>query len=104
MSSVSEGGMKRTGIIRRIDDLGRIVIPREIRNALRIRENDPLEMFVRDNAVVLVKYSARKPVLETLDVLQELVQKDLNLKCGWELLARIREMSVMLNQEIESSI
>lgn len=104
MSSVSEGGMKRTGIIRRIDDLGRIVIPREIRNVLRIRENDPLEMFVRDNAVVLVKYSARKPVLETLDVLQELVQKDLNLKCGWELLARIREMSVMLNQEIESSI
>lgn len=104
MSSVSEGGMKRTGIIRRIDDLGRIVIPREIRNVLRIRENDSLEMFVRDNAVVLVKYSARKPVLETLDVLQELVQKDLNLKCGWELLARIREMSVMLNQEMESSI
>lgn len=104
MSSVSEGGMKRTGIIRRIDDLGRIVIPREIRNVLRIRENDSLEMFIRDNAVVLVKYSARKPVLETLDVLQELVQKDLNLKCGWELLARIREMSVMLNQEMESSI
>lgn len=104
MSSANGSEIRQTGIIRRIDDLGRIVIPREIRNVLRIRENDSLEMFVRDNAVVLVKYSARKPVLETLDVLQELVQKDLNLKCGWELLARIREMSVMLNQEMESSI
>ena len=104
MSSANGSEIRRTGIIRRIDDLGRIVIPREIRNVLRIRENDSLEMFVRDHAVVLVKYSARKPVLETLDVLQELVQKDLNLKCGWELLARIREMSVMLNQEMESSI
>lgn len=104
MSSANGSEIRQTGIIRRINDLGRIVIPREIRNVLRIRENDSLEMFVRDNAVVLVKYSARKPVLETLDVLQELVQKDLNLKCGWELLARIREMSVMLNQEMESSI
>lgn len=104
MSSANGSEIRQTGIIRRIDDLGRLVIPREIRNVLRIRENDSLEMFVRDNAVVLVKYSARKPVLETLDVLQELVQKDLNLKCGWELLARIREMSVMLNQEMESSI
>ena len=55
------------------------------------RENDPLEMFVHDNAVVLVKYQAQKPVLETLDVLQDLVQKDPNLKCGGELQEKIRE-------------
>ena len=37
--------MKATGIVRRIDDLGRVVIPKEIRQALRIREGDPLEIF-----------------------------------------------------------
>lgn len=99
MNSINEDGMKRTGIIRRIDGLGRIVIPREIRNTLRIRENDPLEMIVRDNAVILVKYQARKPVLETLDVLQDLVQKDPNLKCGGELLGKIGEMAAILECE-----
>lgn len=103
MSSANGSEMKRTGIIRRIDDLGRIVIPREIRNILRIRENDPLEMFVRDNALILMKHNAQKPVRETLDVLRELVEKDPNLKCGWELLAKIGEMSVILEREIESA-
>lgn len=48
--------MKATGIIRRIDDLGRVVIPKEIRRTLRIREGDPLELFVENNAVVFQKY------------------------------------------------
>ena len=39
--------MKATGIVRRIDDLGRIVVPKEIRRTLRIREGDPLEIFTR---------------------------------------------------------
>lgn len=41
--------MKATGIIRRIDDLGRVVIPKEIRQTLKIREGDPLEIFIEDN-------------------------------------------------------
>lgn len=46
--------MKATGIVRRIDDLGRVVIPKEIRRTLRIREGDPLEIFVdRDGEVIL---------------------------------------------------
>ncbi|TFE01951.1 MULTISPECIES: stage V sporulation protein T [Jeotgalibacillus] len=50
--------MKATGIVRRIDDLGRVVIPKEIRRTLRIREGDPLEIFVdRDGEIVLKKYS-----------------------------------------------
>lgn len=50
--------MKATGIVRRIDDLGRVVIPKEIRRTLRIREGDPLEIFTDQNgAVVLKKYS-----------------------------------------------
>lgn len=50
--------MKETGIVRRIDDLGRIVIPKEIRRTLRLREGDPLEIFLpEDGGVVFKKYS-----------------------------------------------
>ena len=50
--------MKATGIIRRIDDLGRVVIPKEIRRTLKIREGDPLEIFLEDeNGLVFRKYS-----------------------------------------------
>lgn len=50
--------MKATGIVRRIDDLGRIVIPKEIRRTLHIRESDPLEIFTdREGQVILKKYS-----------------------------------------------
>ncbi|WP_077614566.1 stage V sporulation protein T [Caenibacillus caldisaponilyticus] len=61
--------MKATGIVRRIDDLGRVVIPKEIRRTLRIREGDPLEIFVdRDGEVILKKYS---PISELGDFAQE---------------------------------
>ena len=50
--------MKATGIVRRIDDLGRVVIPKEIRRTLHIKESDPLEIFTdRDGAVIFKKYS-----------------------------------------------
>ena len=50
--------MKATGIVRRIDDLGRVVIPKEIRRVLRIREGDPLEIFTeKDGEVIFKKYS-----------------------------------------------
>ena len=49
--------MKATGIIRRIDDLGRVVIPKEIRRNCNIREGDPLEIFLEDGGVVFKKYS-----------------------------------------------
>ncbi|MBQ9984030.1 MAG: stage V sporulation protein T [Lachnospiraceae bacterium] len=50
--------MKATGIVRRIDELGRIVVPKEIRRTLRIREGDPLEIFTdKDGEIVLKKYS-----------------------------------------------
>ncbi len=62
-------GMKATGIVRRIDDLGRVVIPKEIRRTLRIREGDPLEIFVdREGEVILKKYS---PISELGDFAKE---------------------------------
>lgn len=57
--------MKAAGIVRRIDDLGRVVIPKEIRRGLRIREGDPLEIFVdKEGEVILKKYS---PIGELAD-------------------------------------
>lgn len=61
--------MKATGIVRRIDDLGRVVIPKEIRRTLRIREGDPLEIFTdREGGVILKKYS---PIGELSDFSKE---------------------------------
>ena len=66
---VGQQDMKATGIVRRIDDLGRVVIPKEIRRTLRIREGDPLEIFVdRDGEVILKKYS---PIGELGDFAKE---------------------------------
>lgn len=66
---VRQHWMKATGIVRRIDDLGRVVIPKEIRRTLRIREGDPLEIFVdRDGEVILKKYS---PISELGDFAKE---------------------------------
>ena len=53
-----ESAVRATGIVRRIDELGRVVIPKEIRRTLRIREGDPLEIYTdRDGEVILKKYS-----------------------------------------------
>lgn len=61
--------MKATGIVRRIDDLGRVVIPKEIRRTLRIREGDPLEIFTdREGGIILKKYS---PIEELTDFSKE---------------------------------
>ena len=60
--------MKATGIVRRIDDLGRVVIPKEVRRACIIREGDPLEIFLQDGAVVFKKYNPtyRDDLIDTL--------------------------------------
>lgn len=49
--------MKSTGIVRRIDDLGRIVIPKEIRKTLKIKENESLEVFINNDEIILKKFS-----------------------------------------------
>ena len=57
---MKKGGrfLKATGVVRRIDDLGRVVIPKEIRKTLRIKEGDPLEIFTdKEGEVILKKYS-----------------------------------------------
>ena len=65
--------MRATGIIRRIDDLGRVVIPKEIRRAVGIEEGDPFEIFTTTNKqIILQKYHEEEPEKNGLEVSTEL--------------------------------
>lgn len=76
--------MKATGIVRRIDELGRIVVPKEIRRTLRIREGDPMEIFTdTEGKVILKKYSPIEDILE-------------HAKQAAEVVARITGMGVII--------
>jgi len=66
--------MKATGIVRRIDELGRVVIPKEIRRTLRIKEGDPLEIFTERDELMLKKYSP----IATLDRFSKATARSLN--------------------------
>lgn len=70
--------MKATGIVRRIDDLGRVVIPKEIRRTLHIREGDPLEIFTeKDGAVIFKKYSPMGELNQFAEVICESLNRNL---------------------------
>jgi AbrB family transcriptional regulator (stage V sporulation protein T) len=62
MKKVRNNYMKSTGVVRRVDDLGRIVIPKEIRRTLRIREGEALEIFVDNEDIILKKYSPMESI------------------------------------------
>ena len=64
--------MKATGIVRRIDDLGRIVIPREIRRQLKIGESDPLEIFLSGDGEIILKPYRTDYILRKVDDWEEL--------------------------------
>jgi len=66
--------MKATGIVRRIDDLGRVVIPKEIRRTMRIREGDPLEIYTsNDGEVIFKKYSAINEMSENASQVSDIM-------------------------------
>ncbi len=67
--------MKATGVVRRIDDLGRIVIPKEIRRNFKINEGDSLEIFVDSNGIILKKYSLLDDMVEIANHLVDSVLK-----------------------------
>ena len=71
--------MKATGIVRRIDELGRVVIPKEIRRTLRIREGDPLELFTDRDELMLKKYSP----IASVERFAEATAKSLNEQSGY---------------------
>ncbi|MDO6655256.1 AbrB/MazE/SpoVT family DNA-binding domain-containing protein [Anaerobacillus sp. 1_MG-2023] len=63
--------MKSTGVVRKIDELGRIVIPKELRRTLDINVKDPIEIFTSENRVVLQKYQADMACMVTGEILDE---------------------------------
>jgi len=68
--------MKATGIVRRIDDLGRVVIPKEIRRTMRIREGDPLEIYTNnDGEVIFRKYSAINEMSENAGYIADIMHR-----------------------------
>ena len=72
--------MKATGIVRRIDDLGRVVIPKEIRRTMRIREGDPLEIYTdNDGEVIFKKYSPIGELSHFANQYAEVLSKTCNL-------------------------
>lgn len=83
--------MKATGIVRRIDDLGRVVIPKEIRRTMRIREGDPLEIYTdREGEVIFKKYS---PIGE-LSHFALSYAETLNRICGLPIIVTDRDVVV----------
>ena len=63
--------MKSTGIVRKIDPLGRIVIPKELRRMMDLKEADPMEIFVEEDVILLKKYNAKGSCMVTGEVLDE---------------------------------
>lgn len=73
--------MKSTGIIRRIDDLGRVIIPKELRRTMHIREGDPLELFTDGDYVCFKKYNTTELFAEALDDLTDLIHTEELCSC-----------------------
>mgnify|MGYP001000922135 CR=1 FL=1 len=83
--------MKATGIVRRVDELGRVVIPKEMRRTMLINEGDPLEFLVDGQSIVLRKYSDKESFKDSLDTLGENLP-ELSKKLGSEKVNRLKEL------------
>lgn len=90
--------MKATGIVRRIDDLGRVVIPKEIRRKLHIKEGDPLEIFTGDGGVTFKKYNYAEDALDAVMQVKIYIEAD-DLSCKDEILKMIQDMIEILKME-----
>lgn len=73
--------MKSTGIVRRIDDLGRVIIPKELRRTLHIKEGDPLEIFVDGDYVCFKKYNTTELFSDALSDLRDMVADSETASC-----------------------
>lgn len=93
--------MKATGIVRRVDDLGRLVLPKELRRTLHIKEADPIEFYVEGDTIILKKYDAVGDVLQLLDNTEGYIKQDVNLPAGtsFELLRKLSEIKEILKKE-----
>jgi AbrB family transcriptional regulator (stage V sporulation protein T) len=96
--------MKATGIVRRIDDLGRVAIPKEIRRNMSIHEGDPLEIFTDDNGIVLQKYNVGEHIADALrgvmsDIHDSLCTSDIERDDKTKVLSLLKEATKILDKE-----
>ncbi len=100
--------MRATGVVRRIDDLGRIVIPKEIRRNLRIRDGESLEIFVDGNNIILKKFSIMRNVDEyartMADALYSITKKSIIITDCDSVIACSSNLKDLLNKSISDDI
>ena len=92
--------MKSTGITRRIDDLGRIVIPKEIRKNLKIIENEVLEIFINNDEIILKKFS---PFNDSEKVLSDYI-KVINDMTGNDVIITDRDKVILSSKKLEEKL
>ena len=91
--------LRTTGVIRRIDDLGRIVVTKEIRRKLCIHEGEPLELYVGDGVVAFKKYNPTKSIKTALEALKDAVRNEPMLDGKPELLVKLKEFGELLDAD-----
>lgn len=91
--------MKSTGIIRRVDDLGRVVIPKEIRRFMAIKENDPLEIFTENDCVIFKKHNPYGPYEIQLARLKEDIMAEKDMDNRLNIIQKINEITELLRAE-----
>lgn len=93
--------MRATGIVRRVDDLGRIVIPKEVRKKLRIKEGTPMELFTDGDCVIFKHYSAEELLENALENLKEAINTYVDEDdYGQDIKARLIEYTDKIDQAL----
>lgn len=91
--------MKATGIVRRIDDLGRVVIPKEIRRKMRISEGDPMEIFLDNDTVCFKKYDENETYFETISKLRNDISSEYGNPMREQLLSKLDDVLNVLKPQ-----
>lgn len=93
--------MKATGIIRRIDDLGRVVIPKEIRHTLHLREGDALELWTGDNGTIMFrKYDPKPEIKDTVEDLINMLSDEDTLSLPVESVRAAKAVLQLLKKDL----
>ena len=86
------------GVVRKLDSLGRIVIPAEYRRQLQIKDNEPLEMLATENEIIIRKTAPEKTVIELLEDLHHAVQSAPNLQGKAEIMQKLEKVGVLISK------
>lgn len=94
--------MKATGLVRRIDDLGRVVIPKEYRKVINVREGDPLELFLTEDGIVFKKYNFSESINENIERLIDNIEDaylDIDTSKSKEVIGLLKAAMSILSDE-----